>query len=171
MMEKTCKDIENILVDYCEGLLSREETRLVSQHLESCKNCRRLFDALERSLKLSTIIWENNLSDIEKVKIVALPKVKKIHYLRYASIAASILIIVTIAFTWSFYNKPKEIKLTFEQIERNINDSANAARLLAATELLKDYPDYKKIMENEYRYIAKTYPDTPAAERIKLKIE
>ena len=171
MIEKSCQEIEKVLVDYSDGLLSREENIQVSQHLEKCKNCKKLLDALELSLKLSNIIWEDNLSDIEKVTIPQ--KVKKIHWLRYTSIAASILIAVTAAILWCSYHKPeeKQTELTFEQIEKNINDSANAARLLAATQLLANNPDYKEIVENEYRYIAKMYPDTPASEKIKLKIE
>ncbi len=170
MIEKTCKDFENILVDYSDGLLSHEEMNMVSQHLENCENCRKLLDALERSLKLTNTIWQDNLAEIEKVQTTALPKVKKIHWVRYSAIAASILIAMTFVLL-SLMPKDKPNELTFEQIEKNINDSANAARLLAATELLKDYPDYKEIVENEYRYIAKTYPDTPTAEKIQLKIE
>lgn len=172
MIEKKCKDIEKILVDYSDGLLSPEEKSKVSQHLENCENCRKLLGALERSFELSNIIWNDNLSDIQQVKIAAVPKVKKMHWLRPASIAASILILLTAAMLWFFYNKPAEKpnELTFEDIEKNINDSAIAARLLAATELLKDNPDYKEIVENQYRYIAKTYPDTTTAEKIKLKI-
>ena len=126
---------------------------------------------MEHSLKLSNIIWEDNLSDIEKVTIPQ--KVKKIHWLRYTSIAASILIAVTVGILWFSYQKPREkpTELTFEQIEKNINDSANAARLLAATEILSNNPDNKEIVKNGYRYIARIYPDTPSAEKIKLKIE
>ncbi len=173
MIEKKCKDIENILVDYCDGLLSGEEKSQVSQHLENCENCRKLLGALERSMELSTVIWEDNVSDIEKIKISVSQKVRKIHWLRYTSIAASILIATTAAILWCSYHKPKEkpTELTFEQIEKNINDSANAARLLAATELLANNSDNKEIVQNGYHYIAKMYPDTPAAEKIKLKIE
>lgn len=170
-MKKSCEDIEKILVDYSDGVLSREETSLVSQHLEKCQNCRNLLRALERSLELSSVIWEDNLADIEKVNIPVSPKVKKTHWLRYTSIAASVLIAVTAGILWCSSHKPveKPKELTFEQIEKNINDSANAARLLAATELLADYPDYREIVESQYRYIAQTYPGTPAAEKIKLK--
>ncbi|MEJ2647517.1 MAG: zf-HC2 domain-containing protein [Sedimentisphaerales bacterium] len=170
-MKKSCEDIEKVLVDYSDGLLSHEEKSHVSQHLEKCENCRKLLEALERSLELSSIIWEDNLTDIEKVKIRALPKVKKTHWLRYASIAASILIAMTAGILWCSFHRQgeKQTELTFEEIEKNINDSANAARLLAATELLADYSDYKDVVESQYRYIAQTYPGTPAAEKIKLK--
>ena len=171
MIKKSCKDIEKMLVDYSDGLLSQEEKSKVTQHLENCEKCRNLLGALERSLDFSNVIWEDNLSDI--VKISVLPKVKNIHWLRYLSIAASILIAVTTAILWCSYHKPKEKpkELTFEQIEKNINDSANAARLLAATELLAKNPDNKEIVENGYSYIARMYPDTAVAEKIKLKIE
>jgi hypothetical protein len=173
MIEKSCQDIENALVDYSDGLLSHEENTLISQHLETCEKCRKLFNALKHSLELSNTIWEDNLSDIEKIKISVSQKVKKIHLLRYTSIAASILIAISAAILWCSYHKPTEKppELTFEQIEKNINDSANAARLLAATELLAKNPDNKEIVENGYRYIARMYPDTTAAKKIKLKIE
>jgi hypothetical protein len=172
-MKKSCEEVEKILVDYSDGLLSHEETSLVLQHFEKCAKCRKLLKALERSLELSSVIWEDNLRDIEKVKIPVLPKVKKIHWLRYASIASSILVAATAAILWCSFHQPgaKPKELSFEQIEKNINDSANAARLLAATELLANNPDNKEIVENGYRYIARTYPDTPAAEKIKLIIE
>ena len=172
MIEKSCKDIQKILVDYADGQLHPEEKTIVSQHLDQCENCRNLFNALNKSLELSTIIWEDNLTEIENSAIAASPKIRKIHWLKYASIAASILIVAATAILWNSFNKPQEpkLELSFEEIEKSINDSANAARLLAATELLADYPDYKEMVENEYRYIAKTYPGTPAAEKIKLKI-
>ena len=80
---------------------------------------------------------------------------------------------MTTAFFWRSVNKPQEqkVEISFEEIERNINDSANAARLLAATELLADYPDYKEMVENQYRYIAQRYPETSVSEEIKLKIQ
>ena len=173
MKNMSCEDIEKILVDYSDGLLQYEENELVSQHLDNCENCRKLFEVLNRSLELSNVIWEDNLSDIEKVNIAVLPKVKKNHWLRYASIAASILIVITISILWHSFNKKKEpkVQLTFEQIEKNINDSANAARLLAATELLANNPQYKKMIENQYQYITQKYPDTSVAKNIKLKIQ
>ena len=173
MKNMSCEDIEKILVDYSDGLLSNEEKSQVEQHLDDCENCRKLLNALNHSLELTNIIWEDNLSNIEKDEIAALSKVKKINWLRYVSIAASILVVVTTGILWRYLHKPKEnpAELTFEQIEKNINDSGNAAYLLAATELLEEYPDYKEIAESQYHYIAKTFQGTPAAEKIKSKIQ
>jgi predicted anti-sigma-YlaC factor YlaD len=173
MKNMSCEDIEKILVDYSDDLLSNEEKSQVEQHLDNCEKCQKLLKALEHSLELSNVIWEDNLSDIEKDEIASSPNVRKIPLLRYVSIAASILVIVTTGILLSSLQKPKENpeELTFEQIEKKINDSGSAAYLLAATELLEEYPDYKEIAESQYHYIAKTFQGTPAAEKIKSKIQ
>ncbi|MBN2591073.1 MAG: zf-HC2 domain-containing protein [Sedimentisphaerales bacterium] len=173
MKNMPCENIQEMLVDYSDGLLAQEENRIVSQHLDKCENCRKLSKALNRSLELSNVIWEDNLREIENVKIQELSKTKKVPWLRYASIAASILIVVTTGILWRSLNQPQkpEVELSFEEIEKNINDSANAVRLLAATQLLENYPDYKELVDNQYQYIAQRYPDTSVAKNIKLKIQ
>ena len=170
-MRKTCEDIQGILVNYADGSLLQDQSNDVEAHLERCENCRKLLEALQKSLELATVIWEDGLKDTESVKIPTRPKTVKIHWFRYAAVAASILIVVTTSVVWRSFNKPKETELSFEEIERRITESASAARLLAATELLVDYPDAKEIVEQQYRYIAETYPQTPAAAKIKLKIQ
>jgi predicted anti-sigma-YlaC factor YlaD len=172
MIEKSCEDIQKILVDYADGQLAHEERTIVSRHLDNCENCRELLNALNKSLELSTIVWEENLGEIDSVPIAASPKIRKIHWFKYAAIAASILILVTTAVFWRSVNKPQERKteMSFEEIERNIDDSASAARLLAAIELIADYPDYKEIVENQYRYVTQRYPEISTSEKLKLKI-
>ena len=54
---------------------------------------------------------------------------------------------------------------------RSINESGSAARLLAATELLTEYPDAKAIVKEQYRYIVEIYPETAAAAKAKSKIK
>jgi hypothetical protein len=170
-MKKTCEDIQEILVDYADGGLLPGQSSEVVEHLERCENCRKLLEALQKSLELATVVWQDGLKEAEAIKIPMRPKTGRIHWLRYAAVAASILLVVTTLLVRRENNKSKVTELSFEEIERNIDDSGNAARLLAATELLADYPDAKEIVEQQYRYIAKTYPQTPAAEKIKLKIQ
>ena len=117
-MKKTCEDIQNILVDYADGGLSPEQSNDVEAHLERCENCRKLLEALQKSLELATVIWEDGLKDTESVKIPTRPKTVKIHWFRYAAVAASILIVVTTSVVWRSFNKPKETELSFEEIER-----------------------------------------------------
>jgi predicted anti-sigma-YlaC factor YlaD len=171
MMGKSCEDIREMLVDFADGELSPGQSGEVTGHLETCENCRKLLTGLQKSLDLATVVWEDGLKETEAVEIPIRPKARKIHWFRYAAVAASILIVVTTSIIWRGINRPQKAELSFDEIERNIAESANAARLLAATELLADYPDAKGIVEQQYRYIAKTYPGTPAAAKIKLKVQ
>jgi predicted anti-sigma-YlaC factor YlaD len=171
MMGKSCENIQEMLVDYSDGELSPGQSNDVAGHLETCENCRKLLAALHRSLDLATVVWEDSLRETEAVKIPVRQKRARIHWFRYAAIAASILIVVTTSIIWRRINRPQKTEISFDEIERNITESANAARLLAATELLADYPDAKEIVQQQYRYITKTYPRTPAAAKIKLKIQ
>ena len=170
-MKKSCEDIQDILVNYADGGLSQGQSNDVEAHLETCESCRKMLEALQKSLELATVVWQDNLKETEAVKVPTQQKTVRIHWFRYAAVAASILIVVTTSVVWRSFNKPKEAELSFDEIERSIADSASAARLLAATELLTEYPNAREIVEQQYRYIAETYPQTPTAAKIKLKIQ
>lgn len=170
-MDKACEDIQKLLVDYADGGLSPGQSGEVTSHLEQCENCRELLGALQKSLGLAEVVWADGLAETEAVEIPVQPKIRNIHWLRYAAVAASIFIVVATSLLLRGVNRPKEPVLSFEEIEKQVNDSANAARLLAATELLAEYPDSKEIVEQQYRYIVRAYPDTLTAEKIRLKIQ
>jgi anti-sigma factor RsiW len=170
-MKKTCVDIQEMLVDYADGMLTPAESNEVAGHLTECENCKKVLCALQKSLKLATVIWEDGLKDAQGLKIPSRPKTVRIHWLRYAAVAASIFIIVSVSIIWRGISKPQETQLSFEEIEKSIADSGNAARLLAATELLANSPDDREFVEQQYRYIVQTYPQTNAAERIKSKMQ
>lgn len=171
MIGKSCEYIQEILADYADGELSPKQSSEVTEHLETCENCRKLLEALRKSLELAEVIWKDGLAETQAIKVPVRQKVRKIHWFRYAAVAAGILIVVATSIVWREISRPQKDELSFEEIERNISESASAARLLAATELLADYPDAREIVEQQYRYIAETYPQTPAAAKIKLKIQ
>lgn len=170
-MEKLCKDIEQMLVDYADGQLSPSDSCEVAEHLAKCEHCRRLLAGLHKSLELAGVIWADAHTETENIRIPAAHKTRRIHWTRYAAIAASILVVATTSVVWRTLVRPEEAEITFAEIEREITKSASAARLLAATELLAEYPDAQAIVDQQYRYIAETYPGTAAAAKIKLKIQ
>ena len=170
-MQKSCKEIEQILVDYADGRLSAGESSKVAAHLAKCEDCRRTLEALKRSLELAGVIWEDGLAETEAIRIPIPEKVRRFRWPGYAAIAASILLVVMISGVWRALVRPTEEEPTFAEIERRISDSASAARLLAAADLLDKYPDAKTIVERQYRYIVETYPETPAASKAKLRIK
>jgi predicted anti-sigma-YlaC factor YlaD len=178
-MKKSCEEIRKILVDYADGQsrqgwpspLSQSESNKVAEHLGMCRNCRRMLDALQRSIELAGVIWADGLEQTKDVRISNPAKATKIHWLRYAAVAAGILLVLTTSLIWRGLVKPTQKEVSFADIERRITESGNAARLLAAAELLAEYSDNDAIVKEQFRYIVDTYPETAAAAEAKLKIK
>ena len=116
---------------------------------------------------------KERIFQLEKTKAIAfsLPdKEKKTHWIRYAVIAASIMIVASCFILWCIQERPKEIHLSMAEIERQISQSANAARLLAAVDMLSEYSDLRDIISQQYKHIVDTYPETTAAAEAKSRI-
>ena len=170
-MQKSCKDIEQMLIDYTEGQLSRNESNQVAEHLKICDACRRTLEAMQNSLELAGVIWEDGLAETNAIRIPVLRKTTAPHWLKYAVIAAGILLVVTISGVWRTLVRPTEQEPTLAEIERRISDSASATRLLLAADMLAKYPDTKAIAKRQYHYLVQKYPQTPAAAEAKLRIK
>jgi anti-sigma factor RsiW len=169
-MKKTCEGIEQMLVDYVDGQLSPTDSNKVAEHLAKCANCQRLHNTLQKSLKLAGIIWTDSLTETENIRNPVI-KTRKIRWIRYAAIAASILLVATASVIWHTLTRPKAPELTFAEIERKIAESGSSARLLAAAELLSENPNAETIVKQQYKYIVETYPETAAAAKAKLRIQ
>jgi len=169
-MEKSCKDIEEMLIDYADGQLSPGDTSTVTEHLARCESCRKIHDALQKSLELAGVIWADANTETENIRIPAV-KLRKIRWSRYAAVAAGILLLATASVVWRTSVKPEVTEPTFAEIERKIAESGSAARLLAAAELLGDNPETETIVKQQYQHIVETYPETAAAAKAKLRIK
>ena len=169
-MEKSCKDIEQMLVDYADGQLSPSDSSMAAEHLAKCAKCRKLHNALQKSLDLAGVIWADSLPETENIRIPA-AKTRKIRWPRYVAIAASIVIVTTTSVVWHTLTRPRVNELTFAEIERKITESGSAARLLAAAELLSENPKAETIVKQQYQHIVETYPETTAATKAKLRIK
>ena len=170
-MEKSCEEIREMLVDYADRLLLPSDSKKVAEHLAECEHCQRTLEALQSSLELAEVIWEDGLGAAKEIRIPIPFKARKIRWPRYAAVAASILLVVTTSVTWRAWVRPAKKELSFTEIERRITESGTAARLLTAAELLAEYPDAQSIVKEQYRYIIQTYPETSAANKAKLKIK
>jgi anti-sigma factor RsiW len=170
-MEKSCEQIEKVLVDYADGELSPSESRDVAEHIAECERCRRTVEALHRSLELAGIVWADGLEEIRDAGVPQTRAARRFKWRRYAAVAASILLVTGISILWLTTTRPKQAQPTLAEIEQEIEDSGRAARLLAAAELLAEYPDAQSIAKQQYRYIVETYPQTPAATQAKPRIQ
>jgi len=169
-MEKFCENIKQMLVDYADGQLSPSDSGKVAEHLATCEHCRKMLNGLRKSLELAGVIWADIHTETENIRI-PVTKNRKLPWLRYAAIAASILLIVTTSVVWHTFVRPKRSELTFAEIERKITESGSAARLLAAAELFSDNPKAETIVKQQYQHIVETYPETSAATKAKLRIK
>ena len=170
-MNKRCEDIAEILVDYADGELSAEQSSMVAEHLAGCDDCRRLVEGLRRSLELAETIWEDNLEPTETIRIAAPTRTSRRSWRRYAAAAAAVLVVSAISIVWCITRSPSTRQPTFAEIERKITEAGNAARLLAAADLLNGYSEAGNIAQRQYRYIVETYPDTSAASKAKSRAE
>ena len=158
-MEKSCKDIERMLVDYVDNQLSKVDANKVTKHLLECEECQKLLDALQKSLELAGVIWADNLAETENIRIPA-TKTRKIHLSRYAAIAAGILLVVAVSVVWRTSTRPKVNELTFAEVERKINESGSAAQLLAAADLLSSQPGGQQYAVQRYNDVIASFPET-----------
>ena len=170
-MERSCEKIAEMLVDYADGQLSPSESNKVAEHLAKCEHCQRILEALQSSLELAEVVWEDGLAETKEIRAPIHGKVRKIGWPRYAAIAAGILLLLTTSVVWRVLVRPAKKEISFAEIERRITESGNAARLLAAAELLAEYQDAQSIVKEQYRYIVETYPETAAAAEAKSKIQ
>ena len=170
-MEKSCEKIEEILVDYTDGQLPPDKSNQVAEHLESCEHCRQILEALQKSLALSGVIWDDGLAETKEIRILIPGKIRNIPWTRYAAAAAGIILLLSASVVWQTLMKPADKEINFAEIERSITEAGTAARLLAATELLAEYPEAQSIVKKQYNYIIETYPETSAADKAKLKIQ
>lgn len=169
-MKESCENFAELLVDYADDCLSAEQSSMVADHLSECDHCRTVLNGLHRSLELAEVIWEDNLSQTtETIRIPAPARMRRRSWPRYA--AAVILIVSAIFITSHITNRPAKSEPTLAEMERRITEAGNAARLLAAADLLGGYSEAETIARQQYRRIAETYPDTSAASRAKLQIE
>ncbi len=167
-MEKAvCTEIADKLTAYADGELPQHESGMVAEHLAQCPDCRKMLSALEDSLRLTRIIWDDNLAQADNIDLALPAKPRSHRRLRYLAVAAGILLVVTCSvIRYATVKEP-----TFQEIEHHIAQAASATKLLAALELLAEYPDAQPIELQQYLHIVDMYPQTTAADEAKARIK
>ncbi|MHC4517586.1 MAG: anti-sigma factor family protein [Planctomycetota bacterium] len=165
MNRDPCPEMDEKLVDFADGVLSGVEAAGVRQHLAQCAQCRATVEALRQSLEAAQSIWQDNTAPTSRVR--TLPS----HRWRYVAAAACVALAVGGVFFWPARRQPAANPPTMAEIENRIAASASAARMLAAAGQLETQTALRDVTESQYRYIVDKYPDTPAAEPARRKLE
>ncbi len=178
MKEHTCQLIsEEELVAYTDGDLTPSEAERIAAHVATCPECRTITEALERSLQVTQAIWQTGQAQWPETRSFDRTISNGVPFRKAMCVAASILLILGAGAMWLLLSESSEPtrsvseETKIAELRLKIADSADAARLLAAAELLNKYPEAKDSVERRYRYIVETFPETAAAAKAKLKTQ
>jgi len=178
MKEHTCRIVsKEELVAYADGDLSPSEAGRIAEHIATCSNCQAVTEALKRSLHVTQAIWQTSEAQWPKTRPLERFQSRKWSLRKVAAVAAGISLVLGVGAVWQMLSRPNEqAGRSREQalavdIKRKISESGDAARLLAAAELLSKYPEAENSVKERYLYIVETYPETPAAAKARQKIQ
>ncbi|MFC1762545.1 anti-sigma factor family protein [Planctomycetota bacterium] len=172
MKPEQCKELEEQLVDYADGLLDEETSREVAEHLASCVSCRDKVDALNRSLDLIQTIWQDNLEQSIQAAVVPIRSGSRLRRWLYGGpAAAAVLLVLLLAIYRYAPSRQAYSPVTVEQLEYQIEAEASAARLLATAELLSQKPHAAELAQSQYQYLLDHYPATQAGIQARKKQE
>ena len=178
MKEHICHIVsKEKLIAYADGDLSASQSERIAEHITNCQNCQSMAESLQRSLQVTRAIWQT--SEAQWPAIHSFDKItpSRRPFKKLAAIAASILLILGAGVMWRLLSEPSERTRVINEeakvaeLRLEIAESGDAARLLAAAELLSKYPEAESSVKQRYRHIVERYPETVAAKKAKLKIK
>lgn len=93
-----CKIIEDLIIDYMDDNLNKDEKRLVEDHLDKCKNCRNEYEEIKSTIDY-LVNSSNNIDTKKEIKLN--PKIEKRKSIRnirrtgFIAIALSFILIIS----------------------------------------------------------------------------
>ena len=182
-----CEEITDKLVDYADGELAEQEAAAVAEHLDACARCRATLEALQRSLALAQVVWEDGEAELAKVETERVVHPRRNNWMKLAATAASILLVLAGALIWQVMqgeSKPEkplitaetetpvvEKEITLAEIEKEMFKAGLAAELLAMGDFIGAQPGGTVYARERYTYLAATYPDTQGAAQAKIRLK
>ena len=165
MKEHICQVVsKEELVAYADGDLPSSKAEQIAKHIVTCPDCQVVIEALERSLQVTQAIWQTSEAQWPETHPLGGFRSSKWSFKKVAPVAASLLLLLGVPAVWRMLSRPTErAGISREQalaveIKRKIADSGDAARLLAAAELLSKYPEADRDVMRRYQHISETYP-------------
>ena len=187
MNELSCRQVEELLIDYSDVELEAGLAAQVAAHLEHCAECRQQLARLETSLGLAGEIWEESartVSDIDTIHV----------HRRFAPARRVVLIMASTAavilaglFVWSrpvqhdaplsgarplggkpdhavahaqdTDNFPRELRHSEGELLALISRAERQARLRVSLELLEQTPALRSYAEEAEQYLVANFSD------------
>jgi anti-sigma factor RsiW len=92
MSERTCQEVQDVLVAYADGDLPETDARRIGEHVAQCTACRAELQCLHRSVELAREIWLEPSGERRPARTRAKPSYPAIA--GWAACAAALLLIV-----------------------------------------------------------------------------
>lgn len=172
MTKQPCHEINEKLIEYVDGELPEHQTACVEDHLKQCESCRSLVAALERSLELAMMIWQEGETSALLSKKPAMRTRQPIP--RVAALAATVLIVLGASVIWWALTRqyqPEGERITLDEINLRLQRTAVAAQDFAVAEMFAQQPGSEDIARDRYVYVIENYPDMEVAEQAQLRIK
>ncbi len=90
MKERDCKIVQDLLPNYIENLTNEETNKYIEEHLDTCKDCKKIYDNMKKDFNV-----DNKTKEKKKVKFLK----KYRNKLRILEIIIIIIIVIFIANT------------------------------------------------------------------------
>jgi predicted anti-sigma-YlaC factor YlaD len=179
MANKPSDNIQDMLVAYSDGEFSIEERAQIDGHLAACEACRAELQALERSLELTKVIWRDQEANLTRIEPQHLGRKNRRSGLRWAALAAGILIALGGILIWRAISPPEKYDVptspisepTLAEIERAVNRAGIAAQMLAVADYLAKIPGGEPFAKDSYSYLVNTYGDIEAGQQAKKRLQ
>ena len=168
-----CQEIEKKLVEYADGELAPMETAAIEDHLKTCPPCRDLLEALNRSLDLAAVIWQDGEAALAEVPAAKGTRVHHRWWWRTGMAAAGLLALLSAALL--LLPRPSAPAVMTpaekERLLAEINRAGTAAKLLASVEFLAEQEETRSLACRQFKYIVSQYPNTEAAAKAELRLK
>jgi anti-sigma factor RsiW len=179
--EHICQDISyETLVAYADGELSPAEAEQIIKHIARCESCKTMSSALQRSLQVTQVIWQND--EARWPKKHSFKRLISSRWLvrRLAAVAASILLVFGVGVMRRVLYRPSEqirsirpepAAAEIDEIEIEVHLSAVAAQMLAVADMLAAQPGGQEYAEKRYTYVINSFPGRDESEQAKLRLQ
>jgi hypothetical protein len=179
--EYICQDIsKETLVAYADGELSPAETEQIIKHIARCESCKTMLSALQRSLQVTQVIWQNDEARWPKKHSFKKPILNRWLLRRIAAVAASILLVFGVGVMRRLLYRPSEqfhpirpeLTVTkIDEIEIEVQRAAVAAQMLAVADMLAAQPGGWEYAEKRYTYVINSFPQMNESKQAKLRLQ
>ncbi len=146
--KKECEIVQDLLVNYADGILNQESKKLVEKHLSECEECREKLKFIQEDIKEKNSKEQIELDYLKKIRLKT--KIKSI---------LLALVIIFLIFFILFLNKFIKINSLMNRAEKSLQ-SSNFYK--ETTEILFDNQTKIKkeyFKDNKYKFVTEIYSD------------